>query len=62
MSLGSQLELPPLRTKARGLAHLFRHLTPLEDVNDEGIITKCITELKSTVDDHEDRVQSLEHY
>ncbi|KAL5351956.1 hypothetical protein ACLOAV_003818 [Pseudogymnoascus australis] len=62
MSSGSRLELPPLRTKARGLADLFGHLTPPDDVDDEGIITKCITQLKSTVDDHEDRMRSLEHH
>lgn len=62
LSLGNQLELPPLRTKARGLADLFGHLTPPDDVDDEGIITKCITQLKSTVDDHEDRMRLLEHH
>ncbi|KFY78589.1 hypothetical protein V499_02286 [Pseudogymnoascus sp. VKM F-103] len=61
MSSPSRSELPPLRTTARDLARLFRHLTPLEDVDDKGIITKCITQLKSTVDDHEDRVRLLEH-
>ncbi|OBT63729.1 hypothetical protein VE03_06162 [Pseudogymnoascus sp. 23342-1-I1] len=62
VSSPSRSELPPLRTTARDLARLFGHLTPPEDVDDKGIITKCITQLKSTVDDHEDRVRSLEHH
>jgi hypothetical protein len=60
MSSPSRSELP-LRTTAGDLARLFGHLTPPEDVDDKGIIIKCITQLKSTVDDHEDRVRVLEH-
>ncbi|OBT99037.1 hypothetical protein VE01_02269 [Pseudogymnoascus verrucosus] len=56
----SRSELP-LRTTAGDLARLFEHLTPPEDVDDKGIIIKCITQLKSTVDDHENRVRVLEH-
>ncbi|KFY03044.1 hypothetical protein V490_00338 [Pseudogymnoascus sp. VKM F-3557] len=61
MSSPSGSELPPLRITARDLARLFGHLTPPEDADDKGIITKCITQLKYTVDDHEDRVRLLEH-
>ncbi|OBT38928.1 hypothetical protein VE00_10559 [Pseudogymnoascus sp. WSF 3629] len=60
MSSPSRYELPPLRTTTLDLARLFGHLTPPEDVDDKGIFTKCITQLKSTVDDHEDRVRMLE--
>ncbi|ELR07568.1 hypothetical protein GMDG_08483 [Pseudogymnoascus destructans 20631-21] len=49
MFSGSRLELPPLRTKARGLALLFGHLTPPEDVDDEGIITNAPNEIATDV-------------
>jgi hypothetical protein len=62
ISSPSRSELPPPQTTARDLARLFGHLTPPEDVDDNGIITKCITQLKSTVDDHEDRMRLLEHH